>query len=268
MDRVHDQACWCLMRVVVGFCTASGLATVAGAANERVSEQALAMHLLRHDTARCLWVGNRNFGVWRLARAAAQTQAHLLARLTDVRAWALAGRALAPGEDLAVTWQPSAGTKCDPGRTPAPVARRLFCLRVARHSFRVHTLYLFTTLTDAVAYPPLALLELYGVRWHAELNLRYLKTQLRLNQLDVQSGRLAVQQWYAGLLTYNLLRGVMLWAGTLAVVPPLELSFAQTRWQCRATPQGSEAQWEELLQAVARERQPRRRRPRPWPRPI
>ena len=80
-----------------------------------------------------------------------------------------------------------------------------------------------------MAYPPLALLELYGVRWHAELNLRYLKTQLRLNQLDVQSGRLAVPQWYAGLLTYNLLRGVMLWAGTLAGVPPLELSFAQTR---------------------------------------
>ena len=56
---------------------------------------------------------------------------------------------------------------------------------------------------------------------------------------------------------------------TLAGVPPLELSFAQTRrrlaaaltrWQCSATPQGSEAQWEELLRAVALERQPRRRR--------
>ena len=83
-----------------------------------------------------------------------------------------------------------------PIQLPAPVT--FILSQLACPGFRVQTLYLFTTLTDAAAYPALALLELYGVRWHAELNLRYLKTQLRLHQLAVQSSRLAAQRDAAG----------------------------------------------------------------------
>jgi hypothetical protein len=90
--------------------------------------------------------------------------------------------------------------------------------------------------------------------------------------LDVKSARLAIQQWYAGLLTYNLIRGVMLWAGALAGVSPLELSFARARrrisaaleqWQREADPARRAARWQRLLKSVAAARRARRRRPRP-----
>jgi IS4 transposase len=45
-------------------------------------------------------------------------------------------------------------------------------VEVQRPGFRTQTLYLFTTLTDVAQYSAADLLALYGVRWHAELNLR------------------------------------------------------------------------------------------------
>ena len=268
----QGPAYWCLVRVVVGFCATSGLALVTGLGPQTVSEQTLAVALLLRGTAGRIWVGDRNFGLWRLARAAVQTQSHLLVRLTERRAAKLLGRALHAGLDVAVQWTPSAHDQCDPGLERQPVAGRLLCVEVRHPGFRTQTLYLFTTLTEAAQYSATDLLALYGVRWHAELNLRYLKTQMRLAQLDVKSARLAIQQWYAGLLTYNLIRGVILWAGALAGVSPLELSFARARrricaalevWQAEADPARRAARWERLLKSVAAARQARRRRPRP-----
>ena len=74
---------------------------------------------------------------------------------------------------------------------PAPIAGRLLVVAVQRKGYRSQTLYLFTSLTDPVDYPVAALVELYGLRWHIELNLRYLKTQMRLVQLDCKSAEMA-----------------------------------------------------------------------------
>jgi hypothetical protein len=37
---------------------------------------------------------------------------------------------------------------------------------------------LFTTLVDVVQYPMAELVRLYGLRWHIELDLRYVKAQM------------------------------------------------------------------------------------------
>ena len=58
-------------------------------------------------------------------------------------------------------------------------------------------------------------MDLYGLRWHIELNLRYLKTQMRLTQLECKSAAMAEKEWVAGLLAYNLIRAAML-CGLLA----------------------------------------------------
>jgi hypothetical protein len=237
-----------------------------------VSEQTLAVALVLRGTAGMVWVGDRNFGLWRLARAAVQTRSHVLVRLTESRARQLLGRALSAGLDEAVCWTPSRHDQCDPGLERLPVDGRLLTWAIQRPGFRAHTLYLFTSLADAALYPAAALAALYGVRWHVELNLRYLKTQMKLAQLEVKSARLGLQQWYAGLLAYNLIRGVMLWAGATAGVSPLQLSFAQARrlvtaavrdWQRGGPPGPQVAQWHRLLEAVGAARLPRRRQPRP-----
>jgi hypothetical protein len=267
----HGPAYWCLVRVVVAFCAGSGLALATGLGPMSVSEQTLAVTLLLRATADMVWVGDRNFGIWRIARAAVQAHSHVLVRLTQERARRLGGRALRPGLDQAVCWTPSRQDQADPGLAREPVPGRLLALVVRRPGFRDQWLYLFTTLTDPTLYPATELLALYGLRWHVELNLRHLKAQMNLDQLEVKSARGALQQWYAGLLAYNLIRGVMLWAGATAGLSPLQLSFAQTRrlviaavrrWQEGGDPSLRRERWTQLLAEVAATLPPRRKKPR------
>jgi len=269
----HGPAYWCLIRVVVGFCARSGLALVTGLGPETVSEQALAVPLILRAAAARLWIGDRNFGVWRIARAAFQAQGQVLLRLTEGRARRLLGRALSDdGLDAPVRWTPTRHDQADPGLERLPVDGRLVGVCLQRPGFRTQWLYLFTTLTDATRASVSQLVELYGVRWHVELNLRYLKAEMGLGQLEVKSARLAIKEWYAGLLAYNLIRGVMLWAAATAAVAPLSLSFAQARrlvretmraWQRTAEPAMRQTLWEGLLADVAATLPPRRKQPRP-----
>lgn len=268
----HGPAYWCLVRVVVAFCASSGLALATGLGPVSVSEQTLAVTLILRGLANCVWVGDRNFGVWRIARATVQAHGQVLVRLSETRARRLLGRSLRAGLDRAVTWTPSRTDQVDPGLDALPVVGRLLVLRVRRAGHRDEVLYLFTTLTDVTLYPAAELLALYGVRWQVELNLRYVKAQMQLAQLEVKSARLALQSWYAGLLAYNLIRGVMLWAGTQAGVAPLTLSFAQTRrlviaavrdWQRGGRAPQRQELWAQLLTDVAATVPPKRKKPRP-----
>jgi len=75
-------------------------------------------------------------------------------RLTGARAKRLAaGQRLRPGLDLLVNWTASAHDQVDRGLEKESVAGRLVVVRVARRGWRTQTPMLFTTLTDATAYP-------------------------------------------------------------------------------------------------------------------
>ena len=270
----YGHSYWCLIRVVAGFCATSGLALVTGLSAETVSEQALAVPLLLRGGAARLWLGDRNFGIWRIARAAVQAQSHVLVRLTSARARCLVAGRLTDGLDVPVGWTPTRHDQADAGVDRLPVPGRVVVVWLVRPGFRPEWLSLFTTLTDPTVFPAAELVAKYGVRWHVELNLRYLKAEMNLGQLDVQSARMAIKQWYAGLLAYNLIRGVMLWAAATTdgvARDPLGLSFAQTRrllghtlrgWQYTG-PGERLGLWERLLADVAATVPPRRRKPRP-----
>ncbi len=87
----RKQAYWCVARVLVSFCAATGVATAARLASIHVSEQALAVQLMLAAAKRVLYIGDRNFGVWRVVRAAVQGGGHALVRLTKVLAPAFVG---------------------------------------------------------------------------------------------------------------------------------------------------------------------------------
>ena len=142
------------------------IATAARLASLRVSEQALAVELLLEEAQRVLHIGDRNFGVWRVVRAAVQSGGQALVRLTQVRARRLAGcrKTPAPFPGPTVVWSPSSRDQIDPGLRKEPVAGRLIIIQAQPRGYRPQTLYLFTTLTDVQAYPPQRLLELYGWR--------------------------------------------------------------------------------------------------------
>ncbi len=66
-------------------------------------------------------------------------------------------------------------------------------------------------------------------RWEAELNLRHLKTTLKMEILRGQTPEMVRKEIYVHLLAYNLLRTVMWSAGTQMGVNPKRLSLQEAR---------------------------------------
>ena len=221
---------WCVARVLVSFCTTTGIAMGARIAPLHISERALAVQLMLEAAKSVLYIGDRNFGVWRVVRAARQSGGHALVRLTQVRARRLLGQKRLPQVlDLARQWSPSAQDQVDPGLRPEPVAGRLIILRTLRPGWRAQTLYLFTTLTEVQTYPPQRLLEMYGWRWQAELNFRTVKDTLEMDQATAKSADMVCKEFYVGLMAYNLVRGLMAAAAGQTGARPNDLSFAKVR---------------------------------------
>lgn len=268
-NQAKTPAYWCLMRTVVCFCARTGAALACAAGALARSEQVLACQLmLQQSWASALYLGDRNFGIFRVAQTARAVQAQVLLRMTGFRARKLLGRALRLG-DHAVLWQPTRHDQLQPECSAAPLPGRLLAVRVQRPGFRALTLYLFTTL-PAGAYAAQELVRLYGVRWHVELNLRYLKTQMGLVQLECKSAEMAQKEWVAGLMAYNLVRAAMLCAALAAKLCPLELSFASARrylthWLARfgRNRHGCAQLWAHLLHSLQRTRLSQRRKIRP-----
>jgi hypothetical protein len=265
----HGRPYWCLMRVVVCFCASSGAALDCALGSLHVSEQVLACRIVLDCLGQCLFIGDRNFGVFRLAQAARAAGQAVLLRLTDRRAHKLLGRALAVG-DHEVRWQPTRHDQLQPACSSEPLAGRLLVARLQRQGFRSQRLCLFTTLPNTAEHSLQELVRLYGLRWHAELNLRYLKAQMDLVQLEAKSPDMARKEWLAGLLAYNLIRAAQLCAALQKGLSPLTLSFSSVRRRLESwlhqfsRIQGQPcAQWTKTLQQMGRCLLPGRRKPRP-----
>jgi hypothetical protein len=266
----HGRPYWSLMRVVVGFCTLSGAALDCAIGSLHLSEQALACQIILGATAKSLFLGDRNFGVFRIAQAARHAGQALLVRMTEVRARKLFGRRLVEGQHE-ILWQPTRHDQLEANCSRDPIAGRLLVVKLHRKGFRPQRLCLFTTLPNTPAYCLKELVGLYGLRWHVELNLRYLKAQMDLVQLEAKSPDMARKEWLAGLLAYNLVRAAQLCAALQKKVSPLSLSFSATRrrlevWLfqfARAAKRRLQPQWAQLLEQLGRCQLPRRPKPRP-----
>jgi IS4 transposase len=128
-----------------------------------------------------------------------------------------------------VSWSPTAQDQVDPGLLRKPVPGRLLIAQVHRRGFRLQVLYLFTTLTDAAAYPPEKLLELYGWRWRVELDFRTVKSSMEMAQSEAKTADMVRKEFYAGLMAYNLVRGLMAMAAEQGGCQPAELSFTKVQ---------------------------------------
>lgn len=257
------------MRVVAGFCAGSGAALDCALGAMSRSEQALGVELMLRMAAGCLFIGDRNFGIFLIVQAARAGGHHVLLRLTEGRAAKLLGRAPRPG-DQALSWQPSRQTQRLPDAGADPVPGRLLVARLHRPGFRPLRLCLFTTLPDPAEHPLEALVQLYGRRWQAELNLRYVKAQLDSAQLEAHSAAMARKEWLASLIAYNLVRAAMLCAAQSALIDPLALSFSACRRRLEAWLKDFGARkkractrWQQLLKRLAQCRLPKRRKTRP-----
>lgn len=265
----HATSYWCLMRVVVGFCACTGAALDCALGSMHLSEQALACQIIARAAAGCLFIGDRNFGIFLIAQAACAQGQEVLLRLTEMRAAKLLGGKLRLG-DHPVAWQATHQSQRLAELSPQPIAGRLLVVQLHRRGFRSFRLCLFTTLSDSARYPLAELVQLYGRRWLVELNLRYVKAQMDSAQLETHGAEMAGKEWLASLMAYNLVRAAMLCAALHAQIPPLNLSFSACRRRLERWLQdlGSRqpptcAQWEKLLDQLGRCRLPKRRKARP-----
>jgi hypothetical protein len=207
------------------------------------------------------------------------------ARQTDFRR----GRQLGMG-DHQVRWhKPKQGPKhmsqAEFAALPSTLLVREVCLRLTRQGFRDQTLIIVTTLLDAQRYSAKQLTQLYGLRWQAaEVNLRHLKTTLKLEMLTAKTPEMVRKEIWTHLFAYTLLRSLMWEAASTSDYTPFHLSLQGARQQLNhlasllatATKSTRMRLYQVLLVQVAADLLPLRphrseprvvkRRPKPFPR--
>jgi hypothetical protein len=196
------------------------------------------------------------------------------------------GRRLGP-EDHVVTWPkpqevPDWMSRAEYDAMPAQLTVRETRVRVKDKTKRARNLVIVTTLLDARTYRAKELGDLFRQRWHAELDLRSLKADLRMEMLRTKSPEMVRKEVAAHLLAYNLIRGIMAEAARAEKVKPRSLSFKGSLHTVRAfeqvhlyDPVWIEADLPRLLSLIGKKRvgdrpdryEPRavKRRPKPHP---
>ena len=190
-------------------------------------------------------------------------------------------------EDHLVTWtkpqqRPDWMSRAEYEAMPAELTVRELRVRVQDKTKRVRKLVIVTTLQDAEAVPQEEVGVLFRQRWHAELDLRSLKTQMEMEMLRTKTPEMVRKEVAVHLLAYNLIRGIMAEAARAAEVKPRQLSFAGAQHTVRAfeavhlyDPARIAADFPRLLELIAEKRvgdrpdryEPRavKRRPKPHP---
>jgi hypothetical protein len=228
----HGVSHWPLLRLLVAHDLYTGLALRPqwGAVNgsQAVSEQGLLEEAIERLPSRSAVVGDANFGVFSVAYAAAQRGHPVVLRLTTARAQHLARGPLQDGTDRRLQWKPTREDRRSHPQLPlhASVSGRFLVRQVQpSNGAEPFLLALFTTLED----PPESVVELYGKRWAIEVDLRSLKSTLRLEQLSCTSSEMVAKEIDVAMLAYNLVRAVIYLTAQKAGLEPRALSFTQVR---------------------------------------
>jgi hypothetical protein len=175
------------------------------------------------------------------------------------------GRRLGP-DDHIVTWSkpkqiPNWMSRAEYAAMPKELKLREIRVRIKDPKKRTRELVIVTTLLNAKTYPASELGDLFRQRWHAELDIRSIKTTMRMEMLRTKSPEMVRKEVGMHLLAYNLIRGVMAEAARGRDVKPRELSFNGARQTVRAfeevhlyNPQQIAADFPRLLDLVIQKR--------------
>lgn len=273
----HGESHWPIIRLVVLQDVQTGLALRPHwgphHGPDAVGEQQLAFEAIPDLPEQAVVIGDRNFGVFAIAWAAAQQRRDVLVRLTRQRAQALAGESLATPSEHQVCWKPTRFDRCGgPFPEDAAVSGRLVCIE-AQLSEKHELLYFFTTLD----LPAETLGALYRQRWNVETDLRAIKQTVRLQQLSSRSPEMLEKDLLLALATYNLVRAVICLAAEKAAVAPRRLSFTNVYTLVETflpdiltarTQQQWEQCWDRILSIATAYLLPVRRKPRSYPRAV
>jgi len=107
---------------------------------------------------------------------------------------------------------------------PATVEVREARFQIEQPGFRTQTVIVVTTLLDAKTYPKAKIAELYGLRWTVEVDIKHVKTTLKMEVLSGKTPEMVRKEIYVHLMAYNLLRSVMGQAAQSQAVSALRIA--------------------------------------------
>jgi putative transposase len=113
-------------------------------------------------------------------------------------------------------------------RMPQSIRVREIHVHVGHPGFRIESLVVVTTLTDADQYTPDDIAELYSYRWLAELDIFAIKITMGMDILRCKTPPMVRKEIWTCLLAYNLIRRAMLQSARQSGHTPRQLSFATT----------------------------------------
>jgi hypothetical protein len=108
---------------------------------------------------------------------------------------------------------------------PESITVREARVRVAQPGFRTRSVVVVTTLLDPRQATKEDLATLYRARWHAELDLRSIKSAMQMRELRCKTPGLVRKEVWTHLLAYNLVRTVMAQAAARHGILPRSISF-------------------------------------------
>ncbi len=277
-----------LMRLVGVFSLATGVLLDYAKGNKHQSELRLLKGLLDQFKPGDLAVADRGFCTYvllallKLRNISGVFRLHQ-ARRADLRKGKRLGKS-----DRLFTWRkplqkPPWLPHCWWKKIPAELTVRVIRFQLRRRGYRPESVTLVTTLLEAEKYPAQDIAELYARRWKIELWFRDIKTSMGMEVLRCKSPQMVHKELEMFFIAYNLIRCLIVQAGTSNDVALERMSFKGTVDSVRqfslaiAQARSKKKQHQlivELLEVIARDQIPDRpgriepravkRRPKPY----
>ena len=217
---------------------------------KETGETALLRQLVPLLVAGDLVVSDRYYGGWFTIALLQQRGVEVVTRLHQHReADFRRGRRLGADDHLVEWPKPQRPDWLDQetyDRLPDTLSVREMKFAVRERGFRTQSVIVVTTLRDADQVTRDDLADLYRQRWHAELDLRAIKSVMSLDVLRCKTPDMIRTELWMGLLAYNLVRHSLLQAASHSdqSLAPRQLSicaalqFLATTWLTAATHRG------------------------------
>ena len=132
-------------------------------------------------------------------------------------------------DDHIVRWRKPTSIRSVDRRTynslPEYVTIREARFRVEQRGFRTKAIVVVTTLLDPLETTKEDLASLYRARWNNELDLRSIKSTMKMDVLRCKTPELVRKEVWTHILAYNLIRTIMAQAAAKHGVEPRTISF-------------------------------------------
>jgi len=172
-------------------------------------------------------VGDRQFGSYLAFHAMSQKGIGAVVRLNISRKPTAVER-IGRGDEIQTWRKTQASLSAFPeAMRSAPETLRVRVVRrtIRRKGYRPVRIALATNLLDAAQWPPEKIVELYGLRWLAENDIRDLKLRHGLRRLGSKRADTVCKEVWAALLAYNAVKLLQKQSGR----PPRKLSHERGR---------------------------------------